>query len=67
MRTWNNEELCLDFGEQGHVRIPRDQIRIALLEDANSSTGFRILETSPWTRVPIVICDEKKVIDRGSN
>jgi len=60
-REYLGQDLCLDYGEHGHLRIPEEQHPIALISSESCQSGRRILELSPFTRLPIVICDESKI------
>lgn len=64
LREYTGQPLCLDYGDGGHLPIPEDYKRRALIEDPRFNSGLRILEKTPVGRLPIVICDPKKV--RGS-
>ena len=61
-REWiPGQALCLDYGEQGHVRIPENRVRGATIEDRRFASGRRILDKSPVGAIPIVICDDAKI------
>lgn len=60
-REYTGQQLCLDYGDVGHVPISGPLVRLALTTDGRCRSGLRVLDRSPITRLPIVVCDERKL------
>jgi hypothetical protein len=61
MREYTGQDLCVDLGDLGHVPIPKPAVFMAVERDDRFDSGYRILDRTPNTDRPIVICDPAKI------